>query len=78
MFVKDILTLPSALFVNVTVKPVKLIEHLIKIFSKENSLILDPFVGSGTTLLACKNTNRKCIGIEINTEYYKIACSRMK
>ena len=63
---------------HVTVKPVKLIEHLIKIFSKENSLILDPFVGSGTTLLACKNTNRKCIGIEINTEYYKIACSRMK
>ena len=63
---------------HVTVKPVKLIEHLIKIFSKENSLILDPFVGSGTTLLACRNTNRKCIGIEINTEYYKIACSRMK
>tara|TARA_Y200000002_G_scaffold92752_1_gene74751 strand:- start:244 stop:1188 length:945 start_codon:yes stop_codon:yes gene_type:complete len=63
---------------HVTVKPVKLIEHLIKIFSKENSLILDPFVGSGTTLLACKNTNRKCIGIEINNEYYKIACNRMK
>ena len=63
---------------HLTVKPVKLLEHLIKIFSKEDSLIVDPFVGSGTTLIACKNSNRKCIGMEINKDYYKIALERLK
>jgi len=61
-----------------TVKPLNIIEHLIKLFSKENALIVDPFVGSGTTALACKNTNRKCIGIELNKEYYEIAINRIK
>ena len=63
---------------HITVKPLKLIEHLIRLFSKEGSLVLDPFLGSGTTALACKNTNRKCIGIELNEEYYKIALERVK
>ena len=63
---------------HITVKPVKLIEHLIKIFSKENSLVVDPFLGSGTTSIACKNTNRKCIGIELNKEYYDISLERLK
>ncbi len=54
-------------------KPLHLIEHLIKIFSKENALVVDPFLGSGTTALACKNTNRRCIGLEINSEYYEIS-----
>lgn len=63
---------------HITVKPLSLIEHLIKLFSKENSLIVDPFLGSGTTALACKNTNRKCIGIELNEEYYKISVNRCK
>ena len=63
---------------HLTVKPVKLLEHLIKIFSKEESLVVDPFVGSGTTLIACKNSNRKCIGMEINKDYYKIALERIK
>jgi site-specific DNA-methyltransferase (adenine-specific) len=61
---------------HITVKPLALIEHLIKIFSKEKSLIVDPFLGSGTTALACKNTNRKCIGIEINKDYYDICLKR--
>jgi len=61
---------------HITVKPISLIEHLIKIFSKEGSIILDPFLGSGTTALACKNTNRKCIGYEINKDYYDICLSR--
>jgi len=61
---------------HITVKPVNLIEHLIKIFSKEGSLVIDPFLGSGTTAIACKNTNRRCIGIEINEEYVKIAKRR--
>jgi site-specific DNA-methyltransferase (adenine-specific) len=61
---------------HITVKPLHLIEHLIKIFSKENSLVVDPFLGSGTTALACKNTNRQCIGLEINSEYYEISKTR--
>ena len=63
---------------HITVKPVKLIEHLIKIFSKENSLVVDPFLGSGTTAIACKNLNRKCIGIELNKEYYDISLKRLE
>jgi len=61
-----------------TVKPVQLMEQLIRIFSKENSIVLDPFSGSGTTLVACKNLNRRCIGIELNKEYYDIIINRLK
>lgn len=61
-----------------TVKPLSLMEHLIKLFSKKGALILDPFLGSGTTALACKNTNRKCIGIELNKIYFEIAKERLK
>jgi site-specific DNA-methyltransferase (adenine-specific) len=61
---------------HITVKPVALIEHLIKLFSKKNALVVDPFLGSGTTALACKNTERKCFGTEINIEYYKICLER--
>ena len=63
---------------HITVKPLTLIEHLIKLFSKEGALVVDPFLGSGTTALACKNTKRKCIGIELNEEYYKVALERLK
>jgi len=62
---------------HITVKPLSLIEHLIKLFSKEGALVVDPFLGSGTTAVACKHTNRKCIGIELNEEYYKIALKRI-
>lgn len=62
---------------HITVKPLLLIEHLIKLFSKENSLVLDPFLGSGTTAIACKKSNRKCIGIELNKEYYDISIKRI-
>ena len=61
---------------HITVKPISLIEHLINLFSKENSLVVDPFLGSGTTALACKNTKRRCLGIELNKEYYEICLDR--
>jgi len=61
---------------HITVKPVALIEHLVKLFSKKGSLVVDPFLGSGTTALACKNNGRKCIGIELNTEYFNICLKR--
>lgn len=63
---------------HITVKPVALIEHLVKLFSKKNALVVDPFLGSGTTALACKNTERKCVGIELNQEYYDICVRRCK
>jgi len=63
---------------HITVKPLSLIEHLIKLFSKKGSLVVDPFLGSGTTALACKNTERKCFGTELNSEYYNICLNRCK
>lgn len=62
---------------HITVKPLAMIEHLIKIFSKEKSIILDPFMGSGTTGVCCKKNNRNFIGIELNKEYFNIAQKRI-
>ena len=62
---------------HLTVKPVAIIEHLIKIFSLPNQTILDPFLGSGTTAVAAFNTKRYCIGIEINKDYIDIAHDRV-
>lgn len=53
-----------------TQKSLALFEELIKKHSNENDIILDTFLGSGTTALACKNTNRECKGCEISKEYY--------
>ena len=58
-------------------KPIELIERLILLSSNENETILDPFMGSGTTGVACKELNRNFIGIEIDEQYYKIACERI-
>ena len=61
-----------------TVKPLALMQYLIKLISRENSLILDPFMGSGTTGVACMGLGRNFIGIEISSEYYTIAERRIK
>lgn len=61
-----------------TQKPLKLIKHFIKIHSNKNDIILDPFVGSGTTAVACKLLNRQFIGIEKEEKYCKIAEDRLK
>lgn len=60
-----------------TQKPIQLIEYLIDKSSIENDIIFDPFLGSGTTALACKNLKRNYIGCEISNEYYKIANDRL-
>ena len=60
-----------------TVKPIALMEYLVKLVSKEGHTVLDPFLGSGTTGIACKNLNRNCIGIERDSEYVKIAEARI-
>jgi len=61
-----------------TQKPVALFEYFIKTYTNEGDLVLDNCVGSGTTLVACKELNRKGIGIEISKEYCDIAVQRLK
>ena len=61
-----------------TIKPLNIIETLIRNSSRENDIVLDQFLGSGTTALACANLNRRCIGIEIDEEYYNQAMTRIK
>ena len=63
--------------VHPTQKPEKLIAHIVKISSKPEQIILDPFMGSGTTGVACMNLGRKFIGIEIEEKYFDIACERI-
>ena len=61
-----------------TEKPVDLLEWIIKTYSNENDLILDCCMGSGSTIIACKKTNRKYIGIEMDTEIFEKAFERIK
>lgn len=60
-----------------TEKPIKLFERLIKASSNEGDRILDCCMGSGTTGVACQNLGRKFVGIELNSNYFQIACERM-
>lgn len=57
--------------------PVELMERIIKLTSEEGDLIFDPFAGSGTTAIACMNTNRRFIGAEIDTLYFDMANERI-
>jgi len=60
-----------------TEKPVALMEWILKYYSKEGDTILDPTMGSGSTGVACKNMNRKFIGIEKDEDIFKVACDRL-
>jgi len=60
-----------------TQKPVKLIEEIIKIHSNEGDLVLDPFMGSGTTAISAINTGRHYIGFELDEKYYDILTDRI-
>lgn len=57
--------------------PETLIEEFIKFFTKENGWVIDPFLGTGSTLIAAGDTNRNCVGIEINRKYFNISKSRV-
>lgn len=61
-----------------TVKPIKLMEYLIKMVTPKGGIVLDPFMGSGTTGCACVKNNYKFIGIEMTEEYIPIAEARIK
>ena len=63
--------------VHPTEKPVKLMEVLINNSSKKNEVVLDPFMGSGSTGVGCVNTNRNFIGIEKELKYFNIATDRI-
>lgn len=64
--------------VHPTQKPVALLEYLIKTYTNEDMIVLDNCMGSGSTMVACIKTNRKGIGIEIDENYYQIACKRVE
>ncbi len=61
-----------------TQKPVRLLERLLALVTKEGDLVVDPFVGSGSTAIACININRKYIGYEIDVEYFRHCQERIK
>lgn len=61
-----------------TTKPRRLMEELVSLFSDAGDTILDPFMGSGTTGMACAALGRKFVGVELDSTYFEIACERVK
>ena len=61
-----------------TEKPIELLEYLIKTYTNENDIVLDNCMGSGSTGVACVNTNRNFIGIELDENYFNIAKERIE
>ncbi len=64
--------------VHPTQKPLKLMQKLVGLFSQPEQVVLDPFMGSGTTGVACVHLKRKFIGIECNEAYFEVACERIR
>ncbi len=60
-----------------TIKPLSIIRNLVETSSKPDSLVLDPFIGSGTTAVACKELGRNYIGFEIDTAYHRKCLERL-
>ena len=61
-----------------TIKPIKLMSYLLTIATRESDTVLDPYAGSGTTLVAAQLLNRNAIGIDISAEYCEIAYARLQ
>ena len=61
-----------------TIKPLNIVQNLITNSTQEGGVVLDPFIGSGTTAVACIRTGRNYIGFELNKEYYDKVCKRIK
>ena len=74
---KQILTFNRESGYHPTQKPVALLEYLIKTYTNEGEVVLDNCMGSGSTGVACKNTNRSFIGIELDRYYFEIANNRI-
>ena len=58
-------------------KPIGIMQQAVRRYTAENDTILDPFMGSGTTLVACEKLGRSGIGIELDPDYFEIACKRV-
>ena len=76
--IRSIINFDKEFGLHPTQKPVKLFEYLIKTYTNENELVLDNCMGSGTTAIACLNTNRNYVGFELDTNYFNIAQERIK
>lgn len=76
-YVSPINQYDKSLYKHPTIKPLELVKRHILHTTQENDIVLDCFAGSGTTCVACKETNRRFIGMEIDPEYYKIAVNRL-
>ena len=63
---------------HLTPKPLRICEHLIRLFTRQHQLVLDPFLGSGTTCVAAQKAGRHSIGIDINPSYIQIARKRVE
>jgi site-specific DNA-methyltransferase (adenine-specific) len=74
----SVLSFKSEFGLHPTQKPLELMEWLIRTYTNECDTIIDPFMGSGTTAVACVRTDRKFIGIERNKNFFDIACERVK
>lgn len=64
-------------FMHPTIKPLEFVQNQILNSTNEGEVVLDPFMGSGTTAVACKNLNRQFIGFEVDSKWHKIACDRL-
>lgn len=69
---------PQGSTVHPTQKPVELLEYLIKTYTNKGNLVLDNCMGSGSTGVAAKNTNRDFIGIELDENYFEVAKRRLQ
>ena len=74
---RQILQFPQARGLHPTQKPVSLLEYLVQTYTNEGETVLDNCMGSGSTGVACLNTNRKFIGIELDDKYFEIAEQRI-
>ena len=74
---KSVLDIKTERGLHPTQKPVALMEYLIKTYTNEQDVVIDMFMGSGTTGVAAVNTNRRFIGIELDPEYFNIAENRI-
>lgn len=74
---KDVIFFDCESGLHPTQKPVALMEYLIKTYTNEGDTVFDFTMGSGTTGVACQNTGRKFVGIELDPDYFNISCQRM-
>ena len=69
--------IPKSIKVHPAQKPIELLKRYIELHTKENDVVFDPFMGSGSTGVACASTGRRFVGVELNQEYFDIAKQRI-